>query len=380
LRYAIQPYLYTEARRTYDTGVAFVHPLYYDWPKADDAFKSGNEYMFGDELLVSPIVEPSDKVTRLAKEDVWLPEGNWVEWPTGKRFAGPVTIERSFSLEQIPVYVKAGSIIPTQPDMQYTGQKPVDPLVLNVWPLAQGAKSNYSVYEDSGASVDYQRGIFARTPITAAQDGDSLRVEIGPVEGSYPGMLRTRSYQLRLPDDWPPATVLVNGRPIAQGQAGGSRGWTFDGNTLTTVIPTSAFSTSERVTIEVRRAAGLTARRGELDGFAGAIARLRGAYDALQQTWPVAQPPDALIDAAQRGDRLSYHPEHAVEEITHFHDVLPKAQAAVKNIGSTFADQMERYAKGMENNPLKPADMDAQKQSRADSMNRAVALVNEAGR
>ena len=75
-----------------------------------------------------------------------------------------------------------------------------------------GKSSSYSVYEDSGVSVEYQRGVFARTPIKATQTGDTLRVEIGPVEGSYPGMLKTRGYELRLPADWPPASVTVTAR------------------------------------------------------------------------------------------------------------------------------------------------------------------------
>jgi alpha-glucosidase (family GH31 glycosyl hydrolase) len=189
LREAMEPYLYTEARRTYDTGVAFLRPLYYDWPDDDAAYTSKNEYVFGDQLIAAPVTAAADKVTGLTAEQVWLPKGDWMEWPTGKHFSGPVSADRSFTIAQIPVYVKVGAIVPMQPPMLRTGEKPVDPLIVNVWPLASGSSSNYSVYEDSGASVEYQSGVFARTPIKAAQTGDTLRVEIGPVQGSYPGML-----------------------------------------------------------------------------------------------------------------------------------------------------------------------------------------------
>jgi len=96
------------------------------------------------------------------------------------------------------------------------------------------------------------------------------------------------------------------------------------GNTLTTVIPVPSFSVASKVTIEVRRADGLTARRSELDGFAGAMTRLRGAYDSMRGTSPVSDAPDVLVDAMQSGDRMSYHPEGAQEEIAHFHKVTPK--------------------------------------------------------
>jgi alpha-glucosidase len=323
LRYALEPYLYTEARRTYDSGVAFLHPLYYDWPDQAAAYQSREEYVFGDQMLAAPVTAPADKVSGLAAEKVWLPKGEWIEWPTGKHFTGPATVDRAFSIDQIPVYLRAGAIVPMQPPMLYTGQKPVDPLIVNVWPLAPATSSSYEVYEDSGVAVEYQKGVFARTPIKATQSGDTLRVEIGPVAGSYPGMLYARAYELRLPADWPPASVSINGVALAEKlRVTGNGGWSFEGNTLTTIVPIPTRSVAAKVTVEVRRAAGLTARRGELDGFAGAMTRLRGVYDSLQQTWPVAAAPDLLIDAMQTGDRLSYHPELATEEITHFHSVL----------------------------------------------------------
>ena len=379
LRMALQPYIYTEARRTYDTGVAFLHPLYYDWPDADEAYSSKDEYMFGSQMLVAPVTEPADPVSGLATEKIWLPEGEWIEWPTGRHFTGPVTVERSFSIDQVPVYLRAGTIVPMQPAMLYTGEKPVDPLIVNVWPLKPGASSNYSLYADSGKSVLYQRGVFTRTPIHAAEEGDTLKVEIGPVEGSFPGMLKARAYELRLPADWPPASVSVNGKPVAQAEPG-KAGWSYIGNTLTTVIPTPRFSTAERVTIEVRRAAGLMARRGELDGFAGAMTRLRGAYEGLQQTWPVSAPPDALIDAMQTGDRLGYHPEQAAEEIAHFHEVLPRAQAIVEGTLPTFDKMLNNYVADEEKRPEHPADMQAEAQRRTDAINRAERLVMEAGK
>jgi alpha-glucosidase len=349
LRYALEPYLYTEARRTYDTGVAFLRPLYYDWPNEAPAYDAKGEYLFGDRMLVAPVVTPADKGTNLASEKIWLPAGQWIEWPTGARLDGPAQVDRSFSIDQIPVYVKAGAIVPMQPPMRFTGEKPVDPLIVNVWPLAPGASSIYQVYEDSGVSVDYQRGVFARTPVKATQSGDTLRVEIGPVEGSYPGMAQTRAYQVRLPADWPPTSVTVNGEPVKHAGITGKNGWSFEGNTLTTVIPVPSGSVHAKVMVDVRRVDGLTARRSQLNGFAGALTRLRGAYDALHETEPVAEPPDALIDAMQTGDRLGYHPERAVEELAGFHEKLAQAQAAVTALQAGFAQRLEEFTRNQEN-------------------------------
>jgi len=384
LRYALQPYIYTEARRTYDTGVAFFRPLYYDWPEDDAAYTSKGEYLFGDQMLAAPVVAPADKVSGLATEKVWLPKSDsaWIEVPTGKHLIGGTSFERSFSIDQTPIYVRAGAIVPMQPPMRYTGEKPVDPLIVNVWPLAPGSSSSYSVYEDSGVSVEYQHGVFARTPIKAEQTADTLRVEIGPVEGSYPGMRTARGFELRLPADWPPASVTVNGSAVKQAGATGNGGWTFEGNTLTTIVPVPSVSVDSKVIVEVRRAAGLTARRGELDGFPGAMTRLRAATEAMHQTQPVSDAPDALIDAMQSGDRLGYYPEKAQEEIAHFHQVLPQAQGALANIAATFAGHVEERILKYSAEKWRPGGMDLeiQKQHRLDAMARAQRLVEDANR
>jgi alpha-glucosidase len=278
------------------------------------------------------------------------------------------------------VYVKAGAIVPMQPAMLHTGEKPVDPLIVNVWPLDSGKSSSYSMYEDSGVSVEYQRGVFARTPIKAAQTGDTLRVEIGPVEGSYPGMLKMRSYELRLPADWPPAAVTVNGKAVPFAKPGEHGGWRFEGNTLTTVIPVPEQSTAAKVVVEVRRAEGLTARSNELDGFAGKMTLLRGAYDAMQQTGPVAGPSLALVDAMQSGDRLSYYPERIEAELKHFQEALGQAQADVAALDKEFEKRLSDTSRRVGGSTLAPADVESEKQKRRDALHRAEALLEEAAK
>jgi alpha-glucosidase (family GH31 glycosyl hydrolase) len=380
LRYAMQPYIYTEARRTYDTGVAFLRPLYYDWPEANEAYENKDEYLFGDNMLVNPVVTPSNKQSGLATEKVWLPKGEWIEWPSGKHFTGPTSADRSFSIDQIPIYVKEGAIIPMQPEMSYTGEKPVDPLIVNVWPLAPGQSTSYSLYEDNGVAEQYQHGVYTHTPIKATQNGDTLRVEIGPVQGSFAGMLKSRGYKLQLPADWPPASVTVDGLAVKQAGPIGKGGWSFEGNTLTTTIPVASRSTASKVIIEVKREAGLTARRGELDGFNGAMTRLRATYDALNTTPPLASPPDLLIDAMQTGDRLGYHPEDAQKEIAHFHQVLPEAKTAVDKLVQDGTKRLDEFGQRMHHEAGSNIDMQAERQKRVDAMARATKLVADMGK
>ena len=365
-RYAIQPYIYTESRRTYDTGLAFLHPLYYDWPEAAEAYDRRNEYMFGNEMLVAPVTAPVANDSAIAKISIWLPKGDWVEWQTGTHFTGPVTIDRDFSIEQVPVYVKAGSIIPMEPPMRYTGEKPVDPLILTVLPPEDGRTSEYTVYEDAGNTPAYREDVAAWTKIQSSlsADGTALTVQVSPARGHYPGMLRRRAYELQLPGSWPPQSVAVNGIPLHQVRQDDAPGWRYTGNTLSTIVRTRSFSTASVVTISVKITPELARERKLLDGFAGKITRLRETYDILNQSWPEGWTPDSLVDAMQTGDRITYHPETAYNELSAFWKTLaslpeqirslhdrektPEFRAAVK--ANLFgqkpkpgADPMERY-------------------------------------
>jgi alpha-glucosidase len=330
LRYALEPYIYSEARKTYDSGVAFVRPLYYDYPEADAAYSNHAEYTFGDAMIVAPIATPVDPVTQLAKQDIWIPPGEWIEWPTGRHFTGPASLQRMFSISQTPIYVHAGSIVPMQPPMQYTGQKPVDPLILTVWPLGNAQESNYRLYEDSSQGEDYKRGVFALTPIKATQQDQSLSIRIDAVIGSYPDMPASRGYEIRLPADWPPQAVKADGRDVVyQKSPADAQGWHYDGNTLTTIIRLPARLVTQGIQITIERATDALTLRSELDGFAGSVQRLRAAHDTLNQQWPLASSPDSLIDVMQTGDRIGYRPDTARDEMARF---AAKYQAALNAV------------------------------------------------
>jgi len=355
-RYAMQPYIYTEARRTYDTGLAFVHPLYYDWPDAPESYDVKDEYMFGDSMLVAPITLPAVKDSELVKRTVWLPEGEWIERDTGVHLKGPISTERTFSFRQIPVYVKVGSIIPMQPPMRYTGEKPVDPLILEVFPPADGESSTYRLYQDAGDTPAYRRGEEAWTNVRASSsaDGTALTVKIAAVEGYYAGMRASRAYEVRLRGAWPPDSVTVNGESASRNEFGA--GWSYDAETLTTIVRTRTISTAQPVTITAKIKPSFARRRDLLDGFAGKITRLRETYDILNDTWPEGWTPDALIDTMQTADRIDYHPETAFDELSALQAqlaALPEKIEAMHNLEQSpdFRSAAEAAALGKSNIP-----------------------------
>lgn len=332
LRYALVPYLYTEARRTYDTGVAFLRPLYYDYPDEPLAYETPAQYTFGEAMMVVPITHPLDQATGLARQGLWVPPGQWLEWFTGTPLEGGRTATRAFLLDEIPVYVKAGAIVPMQPKMRYTGERPVDPLILAIFP---GERGETRVYEDEGDTPGYKDGTHAWTPVrferTAA---DTMVVRVLPVEGRYPGMPAERGYEVRLPNTLPPRRVTWQGREagFARDGIGPAPWWSYDGRTLTTVVRVPPSRVSEHVEIAIASPRRWDEGEALTAGVRGRLARLAQAMQILNRTWPKGWAPDSLVEAAQTGRRIELDPSSAERELRDLERKAGEAIAAVKNL------------------------------------------------
>ena len=137
LRYRLLPYIYTASRNAYDTGVSMIHPLYYEYPESNEAYEFGDEYFFGNDLIVAPVVHPISEDSLLATESIWVPPGTWIEWNSGERLQGPGVVTRYYSLDDIPILVRAGSVIPMQSVKQKADIENVDPLVLRIFPSSK---------------------------------------------------------------------------------------------------------------------------------------------------------------------------------------------------------------------------------------------------
>jgi alpha-glucosidase (family GH31 glycosyl hydrolase) len=140
-RYQMAPYVYTMARKSHDTGVSICRPMYYDYPSEDMAYKVKNQYMFGDNMIVAPITAPG--VDGFSTIDVWLPEGQWYENATGTMLEGGRTYTRSYTLSEIPVFIKAGSVIPFHAEKETTLRHCNAPIEFNVFP---GDNGQFTLY------------------------------------------------------------------------------------------------------------------------------------------------------------------------------------------------------------------------------------------
>ena len=150
LRYRLLPYLYSAVRETHETGMPVMRALWLHYPSDPDAVGRGDEYLWGRDILVVPVVEKG-----AASRTFYLPQGTWYDFWTGDEVSGGAEITRPVDLKTIPLYVRAGAIIPTGPVKQHTDETPDGTLTLTVYP---GADGTAVVYEDDGSSFAHQSG------------------------------------------------------------------------------------------------------------------------------------------------------------------------------------------------------------------------------
>ena len=225
LRYRLLPYIYSNAGACTQHGNTMMRALVMDYANDSNAVARNDEYMFGRNLLVKPVTDPMytykdqqkrghlifpDVKKAAAPTDVYLPAGNdWFDFWTGARHTGGSTIQRLCPIDIIPVFVKAGSILPWGPAVQYSSEKPWDNLEIRVYP---GADGTFTLYEDEGDNYNYEKGAFTEIPF--AWNESKRELTIGTRRGHYRGMIKNRQFRVVVIGETGEHTVEYNGKSV----------------------------------------------------------------------------------------------------------------------------------------------------------------------
>jgi len=214
LREQLLPYIYTYSRIAYDDGLPLVRPLYLENPEMPESYVYPGEYFFGDHFLVKPVVDSSNAAT------TYLPPGKWIRYSDGKVYPGGQEIKDVYALDAIPLFVKAGSIIPMQPRMRYCSERLLDTLVIQVFGPDSGS---FNLYEDDGVSLQYLHEKYSWTKISSSGDERiGYHVTIGVATGSYSGQVFRRAYILQLHGFPEPHRIQVDGHTLKPGVKAGT--------------------------------------------------------------------------------------------------------------------------------------------------------------
>jgi alpha-D-xyloside xylohydrolase len=187
LRYQLMPYIYSLTGHIYLNDYTPMRGLIMDFPDDKKVREIGDQYMFGPALLVNPVVQ-----YKATSRPVYLPSGSgWYDLYSGKYIKGGTTINAEAPYERMPVYVKEGSIVPTGGEIQYTNQKPSDPITLFVY---RGKNADFTLYEDEGTNYNYEQGQY--TVIPMHYDHASGELTIGERKGAFKNMTSSRKFQI----------------------------------------------------------------------------------------------------------------------------------------------------------------------------------------
>jgi alpha-glucosidase len=181
LRYRLLPFLYTTLEEAHRTGAPLFRPLVLNYQQDANTYNLDDEFMIGEDLLVAPIVKPG-----LTERLVYLPKGIWYDYWTDKKYSGGTMVRVAAPLEMVPMFVRGGAVIPLGPEMNYVGEKPVDPVTFVVYPDDKGA-ATATLYEDDGLSPAYKQGAFRRTTINVTRSAGGYLVALNPVGRYIPG-------------------------------------------------------------------------------------------------------------------------------------------------------------------------------------------------
>lgn len=205
LRHALIPYLYTLSWRNHTEPVAPVRPMYHDYPDEEAAYYCPQQYLFGD-LVVAPFTSAADPDTRLSRQAVWLPPGDWYHLFSGEYYAGDAWYAIYGGLADIPVFAQAGTILPLGPMVGWGGVE--NPQALDVHFFA-GADGRFVLYEDDGETTAYQENDYCLTVFEQRWCGDSVEIQISPVGGDAQHAPAERRYRLMIYGVGRPSRVLL---------------------------------------------------------------------------------------------------------------------------------------------------------------------------
>jgi len=186
LRYRLMPYIYSLAWKTTSEGYTIMRPLVMDFREDVRAQNIGDQFLFGPAILVNPVTEP-----RATTRHLYLPDAKWYDFWTGTMQPGGRSIDAATMIDRMPLYVRAGSILPLGPDIEYAAEKSAEPIELRVYRGADGA---FTLYEDDNDSYDYEKGIYSTIPFSWNDATQTLT--IGDRTGSFPGMLEKRTFRV----------------------------------------------------------------------------------------------------------------------------------------------------------------------------------------
>lgn len=207
LRYQLMPYTYTLAWEARHSGMPLMRAMWLHYPDDEKAKGMGSQYLWGRDLLIAPVFEKA-----AASREVYLPKGDWYDWWTNKKESGGQSVIRSVDLSTMPIYVRAGAVIPVDPIRQYTNEAVNEPTTLKIY---QGANGLYTLYEDDGISQDYLKKKGTWTNITWNDKEKKLTIQPGGAPAGAVNLTTRKNFKVELIPEGKIKYVVYNSKSVS---------------------------------------------------------------------------------------------------------------------------------------------------------------------
>ena len=284
-RHALVPYLYSMAQRNEAEGLPLITPLYYEYPTDENAYQASSQYLFGDALMAAPVVTPLDPDTNLNRQVIWFPPGEWFNFFSGEPVAGGGWKPIYSGLEEIPLFAKAGAILPLATDSRENGTANPTAIDLVVFP---GEDGHFRLYEDDGVSQEYQVSGGCRTDFESTWDGSKLAVRISSAAGDTSIIPAKRNYRILFRGVGLPTAVeaSIDGAAV-------ETGFSYDVAARTVLVDAISLGINQtlRVTVE-----GMALLDKKVELRAAVLRILNRARMKTDTKWQINERLDQLLD------------------------------------------------------------------------------------
>lgn len=341
-RYELIPYIYTSCARGRSQGLSLVRPMYHDHPGVGAAYDCGDQYLFGEDMVVSPVVAPSDQ-NGLTCTRTWLPQGSWYDTVRGRTIHVDVADGRwlagEYLIDEVPVFVRGGSTVFTQRGVMRNDGAFYPNLHLQVFP---GGGGSSVLYEDDGTSNGHLHGQCVELAVHHDLGSAVRSLTLSGAEGDYPGWEPMREVRVTFHSETPPLGVRVDGRSLEWSREPHPDRWSYDASDASVVV--------ELGSVDLRVDSTIVLQRGGVDGAAvdglpGLIHRL----GSIDRDIRVIMGDDSRLLArlARTARRVAADPDTFMAELTALPTDLQRLQRAV-------AAAIDHWSIGESLEPLSP--------------------------
>ncbi|MDF3127641.1 glycoside hydrolase family 31 protein [Kiritimatiellaeota bacterium B1221] len=331
-RYELVPYIYGQLRKSCESAISLVSPLYYEWPDCHEAYEQPQQYLFGEDMILAPVTCPVDPHTQQAVQQIWLPPGEWIDTAHGEILPGNQNYTRGYRLEETPIFVRPGTVIPEQAFTRRLKESAYPEIRFRIY---AGKSGSGCLYEDDGKSLAWKRGESVELECEHAKTGNIRRVKLHPARGEYKGFRANRKVRLLLEGLAPP-------RNVSEGK------WSYHGNTFTLEIDLGNLDLRQSHCIQIEEAS--PQQHQKIQNLKGQFTRLTAVSSLVCSVSPThpKHPDERLaVHIAQTGRRISLCPDSFAEEMKDFNHSLQRLPVVLETMQNNYRNTRIPVEKGV---------------------------------